>query len=73
VAQDPVVSFKAALWLWMVTAHPVMPQGFGATTRALSGIGECDGVNPATANTRAGYYMDYCKKFGVDPGNYITC
>jgi chitinase len=20
-----------------------------------------------------GYYKDYCKKFGVDPGNYITC
>ncbi|KAK1683980.1 hypothetical protein QYE76_044828 [Lolium multiflorum] len=72
VAQDPAVAFKAALWFWMNNVHQVMPRGFGATTRAING-GECGGGNSAAVNARAGYYRDYCKKFGVDPGNSLTC
>ena len=73
VAQDPVISFKTALWLWMNNAHKVMPQGFGATIRAINGALECNGKNPAAVNARVGYYKDYCKQFGVDPGNNLTC
>uniref|UniRef100_A0ACD5V6H6 Uncharacterized protein n=1 Tax=Avena sativa TaxID=4498 RepID=A0ACD5V6H6_AVESA len=73
VAQDPVVAFKAALWFWMNNVHPVLPQGFGATTMAIRGLNECDGENSAAVNARASYYKDYCKKFGVDPGNNLTC
>ncbi|XP_020403302.1 endochitinase A-like, partial [Zea mays] len=73
VAQDPVISFKTALWLWMSSAHQVVPQGFGATIRALHGALECNGNSPATVNARVGYYKEYCKQFGVGPGNNLTC
>ena len=43
VAQDPVLSFKSALWYWMENMHQLMPQGFGATIRA----------GPSTASTSA--------------------
>jgi hypothetical protein len=68
VAQDPVVSFKTALWFWMSNAHQVMPRGFGATIRAINGALECNGENPAAVNARVGYYKEYCKQFGVGPG-----
>ncbi|TKW05185.1 hypothetical protein SEVIR_7G158400v4 [Setaria viridis] len=73
VAQDPVVAFKAALWYWMNNVHRVMPQGFGATTRAINGDLECNGKNTAQMNARVRYYKQYCKQFGVDPGNNLTC
>ncbi|KAM0921818.1 hypothetical protein ACQ4PT_006728 [Festuca glaucescens] len=52
VAQDPVVAFKTALWYWMTNVHGVLPQGFGATTRAINGAVECDGKNTAQMNAR---------------------
>lgn len=73
VAQDAVVAFKTALWYWMNNVHQVVPQGFGATTRAINGDQECNGRNSGAVNARAGYYRDYCRKFGVDPGNSLTC
>ncbi|XP_044970266.1 chitinase 5-like [Hordeum vulgare subsp. vulgare] len=73
VAQDPALTFQAAFWFWMTNVHQVLPQGFGATTRAINGYVECDGKKPDLVNARAGYYMDYCKQFGVDPGNNLTC
>ncbi|KAF2321958.1 hypothetical protein GH714_004841 [Hevea brasiliensis] len=45
VANDPVVSFKAALWFWMNNVRPVVTQGFGATIRAINGAIECNGGN----------------------------
>jgi len=54
VAQDPVIAFKAALWFWMNNVHGVMPQGFGATTRAINGALECNGNNPDKMNARVG-------------------
>nr|CAB3484976.1 unnamed protein product [Digitaria exilis] len=73
VAQDPVISFKTALWFWMNNVHGVLPQGFGATIRVINGALECNGKNPAIVNARVGYYKDYCKQFGVDPGSNLTC
>ncbi|EES12437.1 hypothetical protein BDA96_06G146700 [Sorghum bicolor] len=73
VAQDPVIAFKTALWFWMNNVHGVMPQGFGATIRAIDGALECNGNNPAQMNARVGYYKQYCQQFGVDPGNSLTC
>jgi chitinase len=73
VAQDPVISFKTALWFWMNNVHRVVPHGFGATTRAINGALECNGNNPAQMNARMGYYKQYCQQFGVDPGNNLTC
>ncbi|KAL6652469.1 hypothetical protein ACP70R_011394 [Stipagrostis hirtigluma subsp. patula] len=73
VAQDAVVSFKAALWFWMNNVHGAMPQGFGATTRAINGDLECNGRNPGQMNARVRYYQQYCKQLGVDPGNNLTC
>jgi chitinase len=73
VAQDPVIAFKTALWFWMNNVHGVMPQGFGATTRAINGALECNGNNPAQMNARVGYYRQYCQQLGVDPGSNLTC
>jgi chitinase len=73
VAQDNVVSFKTALWYWMTNVHGVLPQGFGATIRAINGGFECDGKNNAQMNARVGYYQDYCRQLGIDAGGSLTC
>lgn len=75
VAEDPVVSFKTALWYWMNNVHSVITsgQGFGATIRAINGALECDGANPATVTARVGYYTDYCDQLGVAPGDNLRC
>ncbi|TVU15408.1 hypothetical protein EJB05_38929, partial [Eragrostis curvula] len=73
VAQDAVVSFKTALWFWMQNVHKVMPQGFGATIRAINGALECNGKNTAQMQDRVSLYKQYCKQLGVDPGGNLTC
>ncbi|CAL5016169.1 unnamed protein product [Urochloa decumbens] len=73
VAQNAGIAFKTALWFWMNNVHRVMPQGFGATTRAINGALECNGNNPAQMNARVGYYRQYCQQLGVDPGPNLTC
>ncbi|KAJ6763928.1 CHITINASE-RELATED [Salix purpurea] len=73
VANDPVISFKTALWYWTNSVQPVISQGFGATIRAINGALECDGGNPATVQARVGYYTDYCNQLGVAPGDNLTC
>ncbi|KAK0608442.1 hypothetical protein LWI29_030673 [Acer saccharum] len=73
VANDPVISFKTALWFWTNNVQPVMSQGFGATIRAINGALECDGGNPATVQSRIRYYRDYCSQLGVAPGDNLEC
>ncbi|KAI3838953.1 hypothetical protein MKW92_001842 [Papaver armeniacum] len=73
VSNDPIISFKTALWFWTNNVHPVMNQGFGATTRAITGALECDGGNPGTVQTRANYYTSYCNQLVVSPGGNILC
>ncbi|XP_031256548.1 chitinase 5-like [Pistacia vera] len=73
VSNDPAVSFKAALWFWMSNVHSVMNQGFGATIQKINGALECGGKQPDKVNARIGYYTDYCKQFGVDPGQNQSC
>ncbi|RCU61729.1 hypothetical protein SEVIR_7G158600v4 [Setaria viridis] len=73
VAQDPTISFKTALWFWMNNVHGVMPQGFGATIRAINGALECNGKNPGAVSSRVNYYKQYCRQLGVDPGSNLTC
>ncbi|KAK1370841.1 Chitin-binding type-1 domain-containing protein [Heracleum sosnowskyi] len=75
VAQDPLVSFKTALWYWMNNVQSVITsgQGFGATIRAINGALECDGANPDTVNARVAYFTDYCRQLGVAPGDNLTC
>ncbi|KAK7341551.1 hypothetical protein VNO80_24485 [Phaseolus coccineus] len=73
VANDPVVSFKTALWYWMEFVRPVINQGFGATIRAINGQLECDQGNPATVQARVNYYTHYCSQFGVAPGDNLDC
>uniref|UniRef100_A0A5B6ZNK8 chitinase n=1 Tax=Davidia involucrata TaxID=16924 RepID=A0A5B6ZNK8_DAVIN len=74
VASDPVVSFKTALWSWMTNVHSIITsgRGFGATIQAIN-VAECNGGNPASANARVGYYIDYCKQLGVAPGDNLDC
>jgi chitinase len=74
LAQDPVVSFKSALWYWMTNVHRFMPQGFGATIRAMNGADECHGgKNAAEMSARVRFYLQYCKHFGINPGSNLTC
>ncbi|XP_057456323.1 endochitinase PR4-like [Lotus japonicus] len=73
VANDPVVSFKTALWYWMQFVRPVLSQGFGATIRAINGQLECDGANSNTVQARVNYYTQYCSQLGVAPGDNLTC
>ncbi|CAH2058163.1 unnamed protein product [Thlaspi arvense] len=72
VSSNPIVSFRTALWFWMQSVRPVLNQGFGATIRAFNRL-ECDGGNSRAVNARIGYYSDYCRQLGVDPGTNITC
>ena len=72
VARDSVVSFKAALWSWMSSAHQAVPWGFGATVGAIDGGLACGGRNPAQVNALVGYYSRYCQQLGVGPGNNLT-
>ncbi|CAA7050494.1 unnamed protein product [Microthlaspi erraticum] len=72
VSSNPIVAFRAALWFWMKSMRPVLNQGFGATIRAINSL-ECNGGNLGAVNARIGYYRDYCRQLGVDPGANITC
>ncbi|KAI4332470.1 hypothetical protein L6164_017375 [Bauhinia variegata] len=73
VANDPVLSFKAALWYWMQHVRPVIREGFGETIRAINGALECDGKNQNTVQARVNYYTEYCRQLGVDTGSNLTC
>ncbi|XP_027355340.1 endochitinase PR4-like [Abrus precatorius] len=73
VANDPVVSFKTALWYWTQNVSPIVNQGFGATIRVINGQLECDGANPETVLARVNYYSQYCSQLGVDPGDNLYC
>ncbi|PKA55936.1 Chitinase 5 [Apostasia shenzhenica] len=74
VANDPTVSFKAALWYWMNRGvHSALSSGFGATIRAINGAVECDGGNLPEVNDRVKSYEDFCSQLGVDPGGNLTC
>ncbi|PIA65654.1 hypothetical protein AQUCO_00100868v1 [Aquilegia coerulea] len=75
VANDPVISFKAALWYWMNKVHSIITsgQGFGPTIRAINGALECDGQNPGTVGARVGFYTTYCNQLGVSPGDNLSC
>lgn len=73
VANDPVISFRTALWYWMEHVHSVLSQGFGATIQAINGALECNGNNPETVQSRVRYYTQYCQQLGVDPGDNLTC
>ncbi|OVA08788.1 Glycoside hydrolase [Macleaya cordata] len=75
VANDPIISFKTALWFWMNNVHSIITsgQGFGATIRAINGALECNSRNPATVQARVNYYTSYCNQLGVAPGDNLTC
>ncbi|XVE80949.1 hypothetical protein DITRI_Ditri15bG0022800 [Diplodiscus trichospermus] len=73
VATDPVVSFKTALWYWKVAVQPVIGKGFGETIKAINGPVECGGKERDKVQRRVGFFTDYCKQFGVDPGPNLYC
>ncbi|XP_047336971.1 chitinase 5-like [Impatiens glandulifera] len=73
VANDPVVSFKASLWFWTTNVQSrFRSSGFGDSIRAING-GECNGRKPNLVAARVRYYTDYCNRFGVSPGNNLSC
>jgi len=76
VAQDDSISWKTAVWFWMLDSncHSAITsgQGFGATIQAING-GECNGGKPDAVTDRVNYYNSYCSQFGVDPGSNVRC
>ncbi|TXG72735.1 hypothetical protein EZV62_001314 [Acer yangbiense] len=73
VANDPLISFKTALWFWMTNVHSVVNQGFGATIQRINGPAECGGQKPDLVEARIQLYTKYCQKFGVSPGQNLSC
>ncbi|KAH9686914.1 Chitinase 6 [Citrus sinensis] len=45
----------------------------GATIQRINGALECGGKQPDEVQARIGYYTDYCNKFGVSPGENLSC
>lgn len=72
VGSNSTISFWTGLWFWMNSVRPVLKEGFGATIRAINDK-ECAGGNSGAVSARTGYYRDYCRQLGVDPGANITC
>ena len=75
VANDPMISFKTALWFWMKNVHSdfASGKGFGATIQAINGDLECKGRNREAVESRVKNYMDYCRQFGVPHGGNLRC
>ncbi|GLJ38902.1 hypothetical protein SUGI_0793020 [Cryptomeria japonica] len=69
VASDSTISFKTAVWFWMVNSncHKAITngQGFGATIRAINGM-ECNGGNSGAVSSRVNYYQKFCKQLNID-------
>ncbi|XP_057815634.2 endochitinase 4 [Cryptomeria japonica] len=76
VGADSTISFKTAVWFWMVNSqcHTAITsgQGFGATIRAINSM-ECDGGNAATVASRVNYYQKFCQQLNVDTGSNLQC
>lgn len=76
VGQDATISFKTAVWFWMLNSncHQAITsgKGFGGTIRAING-GECNGGNRNQVNSRVNYYKKFCGQLGVDPGTNVSC
>jgi len=72
VGSNPTVAFRKGLSFWINSVRPVLNQGFGATIRAINGM-ECNGGNSGAVKARIGYYRDYCRQLGVDPGHNLSC
>lgn len=76
VAQDDSVSWKTAVWFWMINSncHTAITsgQGFGATIKAINGE-ECNGGVPNAVTDRVNLYQNYCNQLGVDPGSNVSC
>ncbi|VVB04751.1 unnamed protein product [Arabis nemorensis] len=72
VGSNPTIAFSKGLLFWVNSVRPVLNEGFGATIKAINGM-ECKGGNPGAVNARIGYYRDYCRQLGVDPGPNLRC
>ncbi|XP_047335912.1 endochitinase EP3-like [Impatiens glandulifera] len=73
VSNNPDVSFKASLWFWTTNVQSRFRSGgFGDSIRAINSM-ECNGRSPNLVAARVRYYTDYCRRFGVSPGNNLSC
>ncbi|XP_057815631.2 endochitinase 4-like [Cryptomeria japonica] len=76
VATDPSISFKTAVWFWMVNSqcHTAITsdQGFGGTIKAINSM-ECGGGNATAVSSRVNYFQKFCQQLNVDPGSNLQC
>ncbi|KAH9313512.1 hypothetical protein KI387_022139 [Taxus chinensis] len=76
VAKDPTISFKTAVWFWMLNSncHKAITsgQGFGDTIKAINGV-ECNGGNAGAVSSRVTYFYKFSRQLNVDPGSNLRC
>ncbi|MDM4767942.1 chitinase [Pelomonas sp. SE-A7] len=86
VARDSRVAWRTALWYWMNqtgpsdrSAHAALQAGagFGATTRAINGVLECDKGEGSQGwrqqASRVAFYQRATALFGVEPLGPLHC
>ncbi|KAF3793144.1 Chitinase 5 [Nymphaea thermarum] len=68
VAQDKDISFKTAVWFWMLNSNChrgiTTDGGFGSTIRGINSL-ECDGKAPDKVQARVSFYQQFCQQFGL--------
>lgn len=84
VSTDSAISFMTALWFWMTPQSPkpschdaIRDSGFGMTISIINGGIEC-GTNASPegkqeAQNRINFYLDFCQRLGVSPGDNLSC
>ena len=78
VSTDSAISFITALWFWMTSCHDaIRNSGFGMTISIINGGIEC-GPNASSegrqeAQNRINFYLDFCEKLEVSPGDNLSC
>ena len=84
VSTDSAIAFMTALWFWMTPQSPkpschdaIRSSGFGMTIFIINGGLEC-GANASSqgreqAQKRAEFYLDFCQRLGVSPGENLSC
>lgn len=84
VSTDSAISFMTALWFWMSpqsfkpSCHDaIRSSGFGMTMFIINGDLECGANTSPEGKQKAqnciNFYLDFCQRLGVSPGENLSC
>ena len=71
VERDSRVAWATAVWFW--SNRVPRDADFGETIRAINGLQECDGGNPAQVGSRVTAYLRIADLLDVSPGGNLSC